>query len=185
MTEFPFLHLTLSGVIGFGMAIAVYLSPGIRSIIFPFNVALYCLVLTLIAMSRLLLPLCYQPRLAIPDLFARVLGASLFLLGIFLIFSALFQLGLPNAFNPPQKKRKLGKEGVYAVLRHPIYLGEFLWCLGWAIIFKASWAILVTPIWLFMLLTIALLEEKLLEREYGEEYRQYKQKVAFFIPGIW
>ncbi len=136
-------------------------------------------------MSRLLLPLCSQPRLAIPIQLALAIGAPMFLTGISLILLALFQLGLPTALHsPPRGERRLIKEGVYARLRHPIYLGDFLCCLGWAVIFKARWALLITPLWLSLLLVVALLEERLLEGEFGEEYRQYKHNVPFLIPRL-
>ncbi|HHT9120271.1 MAG TPA: methyltransferase family protein [Candidatus Hypogeohydataceae bacterium YC41] len=184
MTEFPFVHLTLSGILGFGLAIAGYLSSSLRNIIFPFNVALFSIMITLTTMSRLLLPLCPQPRLFISTQLALVLGLPIFLIGVFFILLALFQVGLPSASSPPKKQRRLAKEGIYNQLRHPIYIGEFLWCLGWAVMFKALWALLVTPLWLFLLLAIALTEEKLLEKEHGDEYLVYKQRVPFAIPRI-
>lgn len=184
MTEFPFLHLTMAGVVGFGLALAAYLSPSLLQPIFPFNVALFSILITLTTMSRLLLPLCPQPRLPISTPSAFIVGLPIFLAGISLILLALFQLGLPTASSLPRKERRLIKEGVYAQLRHPIYLGEFLWCLGWAMMFKALWAILVTPLWLLMLIAITLLEEKLMKGVYGEEYRQCKQTVPFIIPKI-
>lgn len=185
MTEFPFLHLTIAGVTGFSLTIWVYLSSNLRNLIFPFNVAFFSIVITLTTLSRLLLPFCPQPRLSISTQLALVLGITIFLAGISLIFLALLQLGLPTGIHsPPKKERRLIKEGVYTRLRHPIYMGDFLWCLGLAVIFKAQWALLITPLWLSLLLAVARMEEKLLEREFGEEFQQYKQKVPSFIPRL-
>ncbi|MEK7369578.1 MAG: isoprenylcysteine carboxylmethyltransferase family protein, partial [Planctomycetota bacterium] len=75
--------------------------------------------------------------------------------------------------------RELVTGGIYRRLRHPIYLGDILWPIGWAILFKARWALAVTPVWVVLLLIIAILEEKMLAEAYPEEYKEYKKRVPF------
>ncbi|MFQ5957140.1 MAG: methyltransferase family protein [Candidatus Brocadiales bacterium] len=178
MTEFPFLHLTLTGVLGFVCAIAGYLSGRLSNLMFPFNVVAFSVVITCTTMSRFFLPLCPQPRInELPDAAAWIVGLPLFLVGILIIVLAVWQIGLPAS--APRREGKLIREGIYRRMRHPIYLGETMWPIGWAILFKAFWALLVTPIWVALLLTIAFLEEKRLSEEYREEYEEYKKGVPF------
>lgn len=184
MTEFPFLHLTLAGVMGFVCAIVGYLSARLRNLIFPFNVVMFSVLITCTTMSRFFLPLCPQPRLGLSDAIAWIVGLPLFLAGVFIIVLAVWQIGLPAASTAPKRERKLVTEGIYRRLRHPIYLGETFWPIGWAILFKAHWALVITPVWIALLLVIASLEERRLSEEYGEEYGQYKRGVPFIIPRV-
>ncbi|MCB7128326.1 MAG: isoprenylcysteine carboxylmethyltransferase family protein [Candidatus Brocadiales bacterium] len=185
MTEFPFLHLTVAGVIGFVSVVVGYMSAGVRNLlVFPFNVVTFSILITCTTMSRLLLPLCPQPRLAIPDAAAWGVGLTLFGTGALIIILAVWQIGLPAAASAPNRQRRLVTNGIYRRLRHPIYLGEILWPIGWAILFKALWALAVTPVWIALLLTIALLEEKRLSEEYAEKHEEYKKHVPFLLPGV-
>lgn len=180
MTEFPFLHLTFAGVLGFTCAIVGYLSARLRnSLIFPFNVAAASTLITCTALARFLLPLAPQPRLGLPDTVAWIVGLPLFLTGVLMLALAIWQIGLPAASTPPKRGRELVTGGIYRRLRHPIYLGDILWPIGWAILFKASWALAVTPVWVVLLLIIAILEEKMLAEAYPEEYKEYKKRVPF------
>ena len=185
MTEFPFLHLTVVGVIGFVSVVVGYLSAGVRNLlVFPFNVVMFSILITCTTLSRLFLPLCPQPRLAMPDAVAWSVGLTLFGVGAFMIILAVWQIGLPGASSAPNRQRKLVTDGIYRRLRHPIYLGEILWPIGWAVLFKAPWALAVTPVWIALLLTIALLEEKRLSEEYAGKYEEYKKHVPFLLPGV-
>lgn len=96
-----------------------------------------------------------------------------------MLILAIWQIGLPAASSLPKRGRELVTGGIYRRLRHPIYLGDILWPIGWAILFKARWALIVTPVWIVLLLIIAFLEEKRLVEEYPEEYKQYKRRVPF------
>lgn len=180
MTEFPFLHLTVAGLMGFTLAIAGYLSARLGNLIFPFNVVAFSVLITCTTMSRFFLPLCHQPRIKwLPDAVAWIVGFPLFLGGIVIIMLAVHQIGLPAASTAPRRDRKLITTGIYSRLRNPIYLGEMLWSTGWAVLFKAQWALAVTPLWIAFLLAIALLEERRLQEEYGEEYERYRRDVPF------
>ena len=72
---------------------------------------------------------------------------------------------------------KLQTNGVYGIVRHPMYLGDVLWALGWSIIFNALYALALIPLWFFLRYSISVLEEEKLIEKYGEIYRVYMQKV--------
>jgi protein-S-isoprenylcysteine O-methyltransferase Ste14 len=80
---------------------------------------------------------------------------------------------------------KLRASGFYGIVRNPIYLGELLWCLGLSIIFRSIMGIIMVPFWWAGLLLLTLIEEESLERELGEQYNEYRQKIRGRIfPGL-
>jgi protein-S-isoprenylcysteine O-methyltransferase Ste14 len=75
--------------------------------------------------------------------------------------------------------------GVYAVVRHPGYLGAIMMQFGMAFASRSYlpmiFAGLMTTFWVL----VALKEERLLEIKFGEEYEEYRDVVKWrFIPGI-
>jgi len=77
---------------------------------------------------------------------------------------------------------KLLDSGVYSWVRHPMYLGTLLVCLGflWAIP-----SILALMIWIeFFLICdkMATYEENALKRILGEEYVAYQKRVSKWFP---
>jgi protein-S-isoprenylcysteine O-methyltransferase Ste14 len=75
--------------------------------------------------------------------------------------------------------------GVYRLTRHPSYLGLLLTALGWALCFRSGvglvlWALLLVP-----LLSRMDAEERLLETQFGDEYRAYRGRTSRLIPGIY
>ena len=85
----------------------------------------------------------------------------------------------------PNESTKLKTTGFYALVRHPIYLGEILWTLGWAILFGSIIGVLLVPVWWIGLLFHIVIEEECLERTLGQPYLEYKKKVrGRIIPGL-
>jgi protein-S-isoprenylcysteine O-methyltransferase Ste14 len=74
--------------------------------------------------------------------------------------------------------------GMHRYIRHPLYLGTFLFLWGLFIILPyLSFLISNIIITIYTLIGIEL-EEKKLELEFGESYRRYKLKVPKLIPGF-
>jgi protein-S-isoprenylcysteine O-methyltransferase Ste14 len=75
--------------------------------------------------------------------------------------------------------------GVYRFIRHPIYTGVLLELLGFGVAL-ANWL----SILLILLPNIAslayriIVEEKVLERHFGDQYRDYEHRTKRLIPGI-
>jgi len=80
------------------------------------------------------------------------------------------------------------KTGFYRIVRHPQYLGIFVWSFGhilYALPFHLRPADLIAWVTLvFIYILLAKSEEKSLERKFGEAYRDYKNNVPFMIPFI-
>ncbi len=74
--------------------------------------------------------------------------------------------------------------GIFRFVRHPQYLSQMLMDLGAA---AALLSYVVLPIALIeipFLVMRAVMEEKLLEKHFKDDYKEYKKKSGFFIPFI-
>ena len=140
------------------------------------------ILVSIFALGRviLVLPFCPQPRFEIYG-WHWILGGVIFVIGlIFLI--PLFYI---NPFPTPNNNIHLLTTGFYSIVRNPIYLGEILWSLGWAIIFLSVIGIALIPLGWVGLLFHIMLEEEDLERKLGKSYIKYKNQVqGRIIPGL-
>ena len=81
-----------------------------------------------------------------------------------------------------QKTHQLATQGVYARIRHPQYVGFILIMLG----FLVQWPTLLTglmfPILVFMYVRLAISEEREVEMEFGQVWRDYAAHTPRFLP---
>jgi len=90
--------------------------------------------------------------------------------------------GMRIVFNEVREKPEVIRKGVFAIVRHPVYLGEILLYLGMLLF---SMSIASMAVWLFavvFLYYISRYEEKILLDHFGEEYRSYMNEVPMWIP---
>jgi len=75
--------------------------------------------------------------------------------------------------------------GIHRFIRHPLYLGTFLFIWGLWIVFPAA-SLLVSNsiITLYTLVAIRWEEEKLIA-EFGNNYREYREKVPALLPRLY
>jgi len=149
---------------------------------------------------RSYLPLAMVPIVAVAlahsDGLERLAGSTVD--GIFeglcvaLSFFGLAVRCLTVGFIPPAistRNRKVGQApnlrtaGMYSVVRHPLYLGNFLIMLGIAA-FTQVWWFVVIAILAFALYyeRIMLAEEEALRRRFGDAYDEWAKEVPAFIP---
>jgi len=114
-------------------------------------------------------------------------GAVLTAAGTPLVVWSIFQCfrarGTPVPFKPPPG---LITTGIYGFVRNPMHLGWTLFLYGISV-FMQSLTLLVIFLPLFILahiLYIKLVEEKELEKKYGQAYADYKKHVPMLIPEI-
>ena len=120
------------------------------------------------------------------NLLLRGLGFILIALGIAIYGHTAFWgfavrgLGTPAPIAPPSK---LVVEGLHRYVRNPMYIGVLLIVLGQAALFR-SMALLryAVGFWLAAHLFVVLYEEPALQRKFGEDYRNYRQRVPRWIP---
>jgi len=91
--------------------------------------------------------------------------------------------GTPVPLNPP---KKLITTGLYAYARNPMILGLFLLMFGLGVLFGSLSLILIfTPLFILLnVLYVKAVEEKEMEKKFGEEYLEYKKRVPMFIPRL-
>jgi len=133
-----------------------------------------------LARIMLVLPFCPQPRFEM-GVWNWIVG------GIILVIAMVFSIPALsiNWRTAPDSKMTLKTNGIYSVVRNPIYLADILFSLGFAIMFRSVIGIALIPIWWAAFLLIVLVEEASLERALGQIYLDYKQRVkGRFIPGL-
>lgn len=91
-------------------------------------------------------------------------------------------IGLPGADTAGIRKSRLVTSGCYNIVRHPLYLFSMLFLLSNPVV-TTRWLILSLFSFTYFIIG-ALVEERRLLAEFGSEYRLYRQKVPFLIPGI-
>jgi len=105
-------------------------------------------------------------------------------IGILFIAGYLAKSGLGIVFGQIREKPRVIREGVFSLVRHPIYLGAILLYLG-LLVFSLS--VLAAIIWVIIIvfyIHISRYEEKLLLEKFGSDYEEYVKEVPMFIPRL-
>ena len=103
---------------------------------------------------------------------------------LFVIAGYLARTGLSIVFGEKRETSCVIQEGVFGVVRHPIYLSEILLYLGFVIMSLSLAAVFVWLGAIGFLHSISRYEERLLIRRFGEEYEQYMRDVPMWVPRI-
>ena len=107
-----------------------------------------------------------------------VIGATLCL---WTIFSFIKARGSPVPLNPPQR---LVTMGLYSRARNPMTSGWTIILLGAGLVLNSiSLIFIFTPLFLLLnILYLKTIEEKEMEKKFGQEYLKYRESVPMFIP---
>lgn len=78
---------------------------------------------------------------------------------------------------------ELNTSGIYSIVRHPLYVGNFFMWLGPVLFLKSFWFTIVFCLvyWLYYE-RIMFAEEQFLRRKFGEAYDRWSETVKAFIP---
>ena len=140
------------------------------------GIIIACVILGITCFPRLFLRQSDNPY----DYWAEAMGLALLLLGFLLrVSSRGYKSELSSGGNA------LVRGGPYAVVRNPMYLGIFLSGVGLVLLLFQWWALFAFLA--FMLIRYATLiskEEKVLEKAFGKEYREYAHAVPRLLPRI-
>jgi protein-S-isoprenylcysteine O-methyltransferase Ste14 len=116
----------------------------------------------------------------------RWLGVMLFAAGGALRIWPVFVLG--DRFSglvAIQHGHTLVTSGVYGVIRHPSYLGLLVNSLGWGLAFRSGVGVLLTALLILPLLARIRAEERLLHKQFGDEYGAYCARTSRLVPGLY
>ncbi len=117
----------------------------------------------------------------ISDLIALLLTVAG--LGIMLVCVAKYFRQLSGLSTRPAQP-ELYTRGLHRFVRHPLYLGTFIFLAGLCIYWPFLKNLLVTIIIISYTLLGILVEEQKLIKLFGSAYRDYQQKVPMLIPGL-
>jgi protein-S-isoprenylcysteine O-methyltransferase Ste14 len=116
----------------------------------------------------------------------RWLGVAVFAAGGVLRLWPVFVLGRRfSGLVAIQRGHTLVTTGIYRVIRHPSYLGLLLTALGWALGFRSGVGLLLLALLLPPLFSRIRAEERLLDSQFGDEYRAYAARTPRLLPGIY
>jgi len=82
-----------------------------------------------------------------------------------------------------QVAESLNTTGIYSMVRHPLYLGNYFMWIG-IVIFTFNWSfviIITLAFWLYYE-RIMFAEERFLERKFGNDYMEWANRTPAFIP---
>ncbi|MBC8266780.1 MAG: DUF1295 domain-containing protein [Flavobacteriales bacterium] len=79
----------------------------------------------------------------------------------------------------------LNSTGIYATVRHPLYLGNYLIWIGIAsYVFNLLFIVIISLIFWLYYERIMFAEERFLEKKFGDEYLDWSNKIPAFIPNF-
>ena len=79
----------------------------------------------------------------------------------------------------------LNSSGIYAVVRHPLYLGNYLiWIGTTCFVFNIAFIVLISLLFWLYYERIMFAEERFLEKKFGNEYLKWSNKIPAFVPTI-
>ena len=92
-----------------------------------------------------------------------------------------------DAFNHEVAPRtsNLMTDGPYRICRNPMLLGVFIYYIGLLICLRSVKAAVLFVLFFAVMMVQVSSEEKRLEQDFGEEYREYKKTTKKLIPYIW
>jgi methanethiol S-methyltransferase len=113
---------------------------------------------------------------------AMILGYILLFAGIGIFMEGWREL------NRARKGNRLVTDHLYGFVRHPQYTGLFIALFGEGIVhWPTIFSVALFPLIVLAYYLLARSEERKVEEEFGDEYREYRKRVPMFIPrwGQW
>lgn len=112
-----------------------------------------------------------------------LIGLPLLLIACWLGFLGVKAVGLKQAVFHSRPKKIITK-GVYGIVRHPQHLASFLAHLGAVFLFSAWYALLYTPVVIFTVYLLSIIEEKEILKEFEKDYRDYQKTTPMLMPRL-
>lgn len=95
------------------------------------------------------------------------------------------RFGTSGTNTKSQKAEHLNTDGIYSIVRHPLYLGNYLMWLGIVCLTQSIYLILIISLLFFIYYErIMFAEEAFLQEKYGEIYEEWAKKTPAFFPSF-
>jgi protein-S-isoprenylcysteine O-methyltransferase Ste14 len=150
------------------------------------------ILMAIVIPGGLLLPLIYlfTPWLAFADYrlpsIVPWFGAVLMIAALWLFYRAHADLGQNWSVTLELRKgHQLVSQGVYRLIRHPMYASIWLWCLAQGLLLEnwlAGWYALAAFALMYFIRTPR--EERMMCESFGQEYRNYMRQTGRLFPRI-
>ena len=120
-----------------------------------------------------------------PD-FLDVLGIILMIAGLAVVIVSIVSLGAALTPTPvPQESAALRTNGIYALVRHPVYSGILVAALGFTLAVGSIWQVAMWLALAAFFYAKAFWEDRLLADKHGVAWFDYADHVSSFIPRFW
>ena len=124
--------------------------------------------------------------LPLPLAFPKAMGwlGYLFVLaGLGFAFGAVIQFRkAKTTVDPHGSVRAIVTSGPYRFTRNPIYLGLVCLLIGFPLIFRTYWGLILSPVFIVLMNTLVIQhEEAYLEKKFGDEYTSFKSRVRRWL----
>jgi protein-S-isoprenylcysteine O-methyltransferase Ste14 len=160
------------------------------ALIIPFNLApekirgspiVGTIVVGILEISRIAIILFDPTSFVLPYFLNFIIGIPIFLTAVILETIAAIKIKW-YGFSGTAENETLYTEGIYGIVRHPIYSCEIIWPVGLVIILGGVYSIFMLIIWTLFFIIHAKLEERNLIKLHGDKYREYKKQVPMLFP---
>ena len=142
-------------------------------------------VVTLLLAGAMKVVASIAPTLQLPSVTGTAAAAVLFAAGLLVeAAGAVSLLRAGTMFDPthPQSASVLVVSGMYRLTRNPIYLGDLLLLLGWAVFLERPLALAMTPLFVLYIDRLQIRpEERALSELFGERYDEYRARVRRWL----
>jgi len=84
-----------------------------------------------------------------------------------------------------QEAKTLNTTGMYSIMRHPLYFGNFVIFLGITLFVEVWWFTMITILVFFLYYGLIIFaEEEFLQRKFGNLYSEWSKKSPAFLPKL-
>jgi protein-S-isoprenylcysteine O-methyltransferase Ste14 len=128
------------------------------------------------------LPFARGPKIGLPFWASLITGGIVFAANVVIKIMSQKKIGAVPAL---KQKGTLITNGIYRVVRHPLYMSNGMLALGMALLMNSLYALIFFIPYFLGFLLIIHFEEKMLIEQYGEAYRAYQRQVPWrMIPKV-
>jgi len=137
---------------------------------------------------RIIIPFIQNPLLLIPiinfsiPLFYLLISVPFILIGAYFGIVSVRETTLK--VSETHRTEKIVSTKIYSIIRHPQYFGGLLAHVGISLLLSSLLSLIFTPLVILLNFLVARKEEKELIKEFGNDYKDYKEKVPMFFPKL-